>query len=109
MSSRKGGLYHFIGGSIGFFLLLNLVILAIPTMVQDYTGINTSQIQESTNISADLDPNQTSSTQVVEQASSLAAIYTNFDSQNPILIAIGTLFIILMVVALIALLWIGGG
>lgn len=105
MNLRKGGLYHFIGGSITFFLLLNLVILAIPTAVQEYTGINTTELQNSTNISASVDANQTSTENVVNQASSLVDIYTNFNSQNPVLIAIGTLFIILLIVALIDLIW----
>lgn len=107
MTQRKGGLYHFVAASIGFFLLLNLVILAVPTMVQDYTGVNTSQLQESTNLSSNVSANQTGTNQVVDQASSLVAVYTNFESQNPILLAITTLFLFVIAVVLIDLLWVG--
>jgi len=107
MIQRKGGLYHFVGASIAFFLLLNLVIVAAPTFIQDYTGINTSELQDSTNISADVSANQTGTTEVVNQASSLVAIYTNFDTQNPILLAITTLFLFVIGVVLIDLLWVG--
>jgi len=107
MSSRKGGLYHFIAGSIAFFLMLNLVILAIPTAVQEYTGINTTELQESTNISSNISANQTGTDQVVNQAGDIVSIYTNFNSQNPVLLAIGTLFLIVIAVVLIDLLWVG--
>lgn len=104
---NKGGLYHFIGGSAAFLILLNLVILTVPTMVEDYTGVNTSQLQNSTNISADVQANQTDSSNVVNQATGLVSIYTNFESQNLILSAIGTIFIVLLIVALIDLIWVG--
>lgn len=108
MKSRKGGLYHVIGGSVGFILLLSLVIVAFPGLLQEYAGVNTNQLQDSTNVSVDVNSNQTGSTEVVGQASDVVAIYTNFESQNPILNAISTFFLVEIAVALIALLWIGG-
>ncbi len=107
MKNRIGGLYHFFAGSTAFLLLLNLMIVSAPGAFQEYTGVNTTQLQESTNVTADVDTNQTSETNVVNQADGIVSIYTNFESENQIMSAIGTLYLLLLAVALIDLIWVG--
>lgn len=101
------GAYHFAGGSIAFLLILNLLIVSFPTAMETYTGVNTTALQDSTNVSAGVDANQTSEDNVVDQMGDLVSIYTDFDSQNPILLAISTLFVALLIVLLVDLVWIG--
>lgn len=104
---QSKGQYSFIAGSLVFMLMLNLLLLTVPTTFESYTGVNTSQLQDSTNITADVNENQTSETNVVQQAGDLVSIYTNFQSENLILSAIGTIFVVLLIVTLIDLIWIG--
>lgn len=106
-TTSKGGLYHFLAGSTAFFLLLNLLIISVPGAFQEYTGVNTTQLQDSTNISANVNSNQTTSTNVVSQADSIVSVYTNFESENQVLTAIGTVYTVLLAAALIDLIWVG--
>lgn len=107
MTKRKGQVYTALAGTTAFILLLNLFLIAAPGPIQQYTGINTTALQDSTNVSATVNANQTSETNVVNQAGDLVSIYTNFSSENLLLNAIATLYTVILLVALIDLIWLG--
>lgn len=104
---RKGNVYAYTAGSVAFFVILNMLIVSFPAYVEGYTGINTTQLQDATNVSADVDANQTDSSNVVEQAGALVSVYTNFNSENLILSGIGTVFLLGLIVLLLDLIWVG--
>jgi len=101
------GKYSFIIASTSFIILLNIVVTSFPAEVQTLTGLNTTSIQSSTQVDAQINANQTSQTNVVDQSGSIVDVYTNPSTENRFLGAIFTLYIIAVIVLLIDILWVG--
>lgn len=87
------GKFFFTVSSITFILALNTAIFYFPGVVEQATGLDTSSLQQSTNVSADIDTN-TSETSTLDQVSSLAAVYSQPETTNRILGGIFLIFII---------------
>lgn len=101
------GDYYFIGASISFILLLNLAITSYPANIEKATGLNTTALQGNTNISAGVNPNQTTESNVVDQSGTIVDVYTNQNSENRFLAALFLLYTILLVWGLLDKIWVG--
>lgn len=101
------GKYSFIIASTSFILLLNLAVTSFPAEVQQLTGLDTTSLQSSTNVSANVNANQTSENNVVDQAGSVIQVYTNPSTSNRVLGGIFTLYIVALTVLLIDIIWVG--
>lgn len=101
------GKYEFVVASTAFILLLNLVVTSFPGPVQQATGLDTESLQSSTNVSANVQANQTSENNVVDQAGSVVSVYTNPSSSNRVLAGIFTVYIVALIILLIDIIWVG--
>jgi len=101
------GKYEFIVASTAFILLLNLTITSFPGEINSVTGLDTSSLQSSTNVSATVQANQTDETNVVDQAGSIVQVYTNPSTSNRILGGVFTLYLVALIVLLIDIIWVG--
>lgn len=106
--NRKGvSEMSFILGSIGFLLIFNLLLVSIPSPMQEFVGFNTTQLQENTDLSASVNANQTTSTNVVDQAGDLIAVYSNPSSTNRFISTILLIYLFGIISYLLIVLWIG--
>jgi len=101
------GDYFFLASSISLILLLNLVISSFPGGVEAATGLNTTALQESTDINASVNANKTSENNVVEQSGTIVDVYTNQNTENRYLGGLFLVYLILLIAWLIANIWIG--
>ena len=101
------GDYYFIASSISVFLLINLVIVSFPSAIQSSTGLNTTALQNDTDLSANVQANQTTESNVVDQAGSLVNVYSNPTTQNRYLSSLFLLYVFLMIAWAVDKIWIG--
>lgn len=100
------GKYFFIASSITVFLALNASIYYFPGAVEGISGLDTSSLQEDTNVSTSVDSNVSESS-ALDQASTLASIYTEPETSNRILGAILTIYLALLALLIVDIVWVG--
>lgn len=99
--------YYFFAASASFLLLFNFVLVSAPGIVGDTTGLNTTSLQNQTDIGTSVNANQTTENNAVDQAGQLASVYTNQSSTNRLLAGIFTVYLILFAAWLVDKVWIG--
>jgi len=75
------GAYKFVASSIAVFFIMNTLFVFFPGPIEKATGIDTSSLQEDTDISGNVETNVTE-TNSLDQAGQLAAVYNQPDTSN---------------------------
>lgn len=96
--------------AFSIILLIFTVVSLAPKTVEDISQgtINTSQLQDSTNVSApSTDANATDSSGAVDQATKLAAVLSNPESGNRILSGLFQVLIVGLAAWIAVVIWVG--
>jgi len=99
--------YYFFAASASFLLLFNFALVSAPGILESATGLNTTSLQDQTDIGTSVNANQTTESNAVDQAGQLAAVYTNQNSTNQLLSIIFTIYLILFAAWLVDKVWLG--
>lgn len=105
------GKYEFVASSASVFLLLQILLVSQPTFIQDFTGLNTTALQQNTNVSiSDPSINQSTDTSLLDEVNPLSgftdtlsdvvSVYTNPQTENRFLASLFVLYLILLAVLL---------